>query len=194
MKNLKILSLVVVIIIGNILCMGCGIYDKYVKNKNNNINTTQEGLSVYEYNDKFTSLYKQYIEPIEKENYDDIKQFFLNQDNEDNYKNLNKYKKLLDISNQQLIEFKRGINNLVMKDINLTKLNNELVENTLSLIKEVEREIKDIDNIPIDNYSMVKSKFIVYLQENISMPSYIKTKFKNSIKSIRNYLDIELNK
>lgn len=194
MKNLKILSLVVVIIIGNILCMGRGIYDKYVKNKNNNINTTQEGLSVYEYNDKFTSLYKQYIEPIEKENYDDIKQFFLNQDNEDNYKNLNKYKKLLDISNQQLIEFKRGINNLVMKDINLTKLNNELVENTLSLIKEVEREIKDIDNIPIDNYSMVKSKFIVYLQENISMPSYIKTKFKNSIKSIRNYLDIELNK
>lgn len=194
MKNLKILSLVVVIIIGNILCMGCGIYDKYGKNKNNNINTTQEGLSVYEYNDKFTSLYKQYIEPIEKENYDDIKQFFLNQDNEDNYKNLNKYKKLLDISNQQLIEFKRGINNLVMKDINLTKLNNELVENTLSLIKEVEREIKDIDNIPIDNYSMVKSKFIVYLQENISMPSYIKTKFKNSIKSIRNYLDIELNK
>lgn len=194
MKNLKILSLVVVIIIGNILCMGCGIYDKYGKNKNNNINTTQEGLSVYEYNDKFTSLYKQYIEPIEKENYDDIKQFFLNQDNEDNYKNLNKYKKLLAISNQQLIEFKRGINNLVMKDINLTKLNNELVENTLSLIKEVEREIKDIDNIPIDNYSMVKSKFIVYLQENISMPSYIKTKFKNSIKSIRNYLDIELNK
>lgn len=194
MKNFKILSLVVVIIIGNILCMGCGIYDKYVKNKNNNINTTQEGLSVYEYNDKFTSLYKQYIEPIEKENYDDIKQFFLNQDNEDNYKNLNKYKKLLNISNQQLIEFKRGINNLVMKDINLTKLNNELVENTLNLIREVEREIKDIDNIPIDNYSMVKSKFIVYLQENISMPSYIKTKFENSIKSIRNYLYIELNK
>ena len=86
------------------------------------------------------------------------------------------------------------MNNLVTKDINLTKLNNELIENTLNLIKEIEVEIKEIDNIPLDNYSMAKSEFIVYLQKNVSIQSYIKTKFENSIESIKNYLDIELNK
>ena len=194
MKNLKILSVALVIMIGNILFMGCEIYNKYGENKINIRNNNQEGLSIYEYNDIFTNLYKKYIDPIEKEEYDDIKKFLLKQDNEDNYKSLNKYKKLLNISNQQLIEFKKGMNNLVTKDIDLTKLNNELIENTLNLIKEIEVEIKEIDNIPPDNYSMAKSEFIVYLQKNISIQSYIKTKFENSIKSIRNYLDIELNK
>ena len=194
MKNLKILSVALVIMIGNILFMGCEIYNKYGENKINIRNNNQEGLSIYEYNDKFTNLYKKYIDTIEKEEYDDIKKFLLKQDNEDNYKSLNKYKKLLNISNQQLIEFKKGMNNLVTKDIDLTKLNNELIENTLNLIKEIEVEIKEIDNIPPDNYSMAKSEFIVYLQKNISIQSYIKTKFENSIKSIRNYLDIELNK
>lgn len=194
MKNLKILSVALVIMIGNILFMGCKIYNKYGENKSNSTNTNQEGLSIYEYNDKFTNLYKKYIDPIEKEEYDDIKNFLLKQDNEDNYKSLKKYKKLLNISNKQLIEFKKGMNNLVTKDIDLTKLNNELIENTLNLIKEIEVEIKEIDSIPLDNYSMAKSEFIVYLQKNISIQSYIKTKFKNSIESIRNYLDIELNK
>ncbi|MDU1539045.1 hypothetical protein ACQQ2T_11160 [Paraclostridium tenue] len=194
MKNLKILSVALVIMIGNILFMGCEIYNKYGENKINSRNNNQEGLSIYEYNDKFTNLYKKYIDPIEKEEYDDIKKFLLKQDNEDNYKSLNKYKKLLNISNQQLIEFKKGMNNLVTKDIDLTKLNNELIENTLNLIKEIEVEIKEIDNIPLDNYSMAKSEFIVYLQKNVSIQSYIKTKFENSIESIRNYLDIELNK
>ncbi|MBC6003715.1 MAG: hypothetical protein E7C86_07305 [Paeniclostridium sordellii] len=194
MKNLKILSVALVIMIGNILFMGCEIYNKYGENKINIRNNNQEGLSIYEYNDIFTNLYKKYIDPIEKEEYDDIKKFLLKQDNEDNYKSLNKYKKLLNISNQQLIEFKKGMNNLVTKDIDLTKLNNELIENTLNLIKEIEVEIKEIDNIPPDNYSMAKSEFIVYLQKNISIQSYIKTKFENSIESIRNYLDIELNK
>ncbi len=194
MKNLKILSVALVIMIGNILFMGCEIYNKYGENKINSRNNNQEGLSIYEYNDKFTNLYKKYIDPIEKEEYDDIKKFLLKQDNEDNYKSLNKYKKLLNISNQQLIEFKKGMNNLVTKDINLTKLNNELIENTLNLIKEIEVEIKEIDNIPLDNYSMAKSEFIVYLQKNVSIQSYIKTKFENSIESIKNYLDIELNK
>ena len=194
MKNLKILSVALVIMIGNILFMGCEIYNKYGENKSNSRNTNQEGLSIYEYNDKFTNLYKKYIDPIEKEEYDDIKNFLLKQDNEDNYKSLKKYKKLLNISNQQLIEFKKGMNNLVTKDIDLTKLNNELIENTLNLIKEIEVEIKEIDNIPLDNYSMAKSEFIVYLQKNVSIQSYIKTKFENSIESIRNYLDIELNK
>ena len=194
MKNIKILSVALVIMIGNILFMGCEIYNKYGENKINIRNNNQEGLSIYEYNDIFTNLYKKYIDPIEKEEYDDIKKFLLKQDNEDNYKSLNKYKKLLNISNQQLIEFKKGMNNLVTKDIDLTKLNNELIENTLNLIKEIEVEIKEIDNIPPDNYSMAKSEFIVYLQKNISIQSYIKTKFENSIESIRNYLDIELNK
>lgn len=194
MKNLKILSVALVIMIGNILFMGCEIYNKYGENKINSRNNNQEGLSIYEYNDKFTNLYKKYIDPIEKEEYDDIKKFLLKQDNEDNYKSLNKYKKLLNISNQQLIEFKKGMNNLVTKDIDLTKLNNELIENTLNLIKEIEVEIKEIDNIPLDNYSMAKSEFIVYLQKNVSIQSYIKTKFENSIESIRNYLYIELNK
>lgn len=194
MKNLKILSVALVIMIGNILFMGCEIYNKYGENKINSRNNNQEGLSIYEYNDKFTNLYKKYIDPIEKEEYDDIKKFLLKQDNEDNYKSLNKYKKILNISNQQLIEFKKGMNNLVTKDIDLTKLNNELIENTLNLIKEIEVEIKEIDNIPLDNYSMAKSEFIVYLQKNVSIQSYIKTKFENSIESIRNYLDIELNK
>ena len=194
MKNLKILSVALVIMIGNILFMGCEIYNKYGENKINIRNNNQEGLSIYEYNDIFTNLYKKYIDPIEKEEYDDIKKFLLKQDNEDNYKSLNKYKKLLNISNQQLIEFKKGMNNLVTKDIDLTKLNNELIENTLNLIKEIEVEIKEIDNIPPDNYSMAKSEFIVYLQKNISIQNYIKTKFENSIESIRNYLDIELNK
>ena len=194
MKNLKILSVALVIMIGNILFMGCEIYNKYGENKINIRNNNQEGLSIYEYNDIFTNLYKKYIDPIEKEEYDDIKKFLLKQDNEDNYKSLNKDKKLLNISNQQLIEFKKGMNNLVTKDIDLTKLNNELIENTLNLIKEIEVEIKEIDNIPPDNYSMAKSEFIVYLQKNISIQSYIKTKFENSIESIRNYLDIELNK
>lgn len=194
MKNIKILSVALVIMIGNILFMGCEIYNKYGENKINIRNNNQEGLSIYEYNDIFTNLYKKYIDPIEKEEYDDIKKFLLKQDNEDNYKSLNKYKKLLNISNQQLIEFKKGMNNLVTKDIDLTKLNNELIENTLNLIKEIEVEIKEIDNIPLDNYSMAKSEFIVYLQKNISIQSYIKTKFENSIESIRNYLDIELNK
>lgn len=194
MKNLKILSVALVIMIGNILFMGCEIYNKYGENKINSRNNNQEGLSIYEYNDKFTNLYKKYIDPIEKEEYHDIKKFLLNQDNEDNYKSLSKYKKLLNISNQQLIEFKKGMNNLVTKDINLTKLNNELIENTLNLIKEIEVEIKEIDNIPLDNYSMAKSEFIVYLQKNVSIQSYIKTKFENSIESIKNYLDIELNK
>ena len=194
MKNLKILSVALVIMIGNILFMGCEIYNKYGENKINSRNNNQEGLSIYEYNDKFTNLYKKYIDPIEKEEYDDIKKFLLKQDNEDNYKSLNKYKKLLNISNQQLIEFKKGMNNLVTKDIDLTKLNNELIENTLNLIKEIEVEIKEIDNIPLDNYSMAKSELIVYLQKNVSIQSYIKTKFENSIESIRNYLDIELNK
>ena len=194
MRKLKILSVVLLIIIGNILCMGCEIYSKYGENKSDNENSTQEGLSIYEYNDKFTNLYKKYIEPIDKEEYDDIKQFLLNQGDEDNYKSLSKYKDLLNISSQQLNEFKKGMNNLVMKDINLTKLNNELVEYTSNLIKNIEVEIKDIDNIPLDNYSMAKSKFILYLQKNISISNYIKTKFENSIESIRNYLDIELNK
>ena len=194
MKNLKILSVALVIMIGNILFMGCEIYNKYGENKINIRNNNQEGLSIYEYNDIFTNLYKKYIDPIEKEEYDDIKKFLLKQDNEDNYKSLNKYKKLLNISNQQLIEFKKGMNNLVTKDIDLTKLNNELIENTLNLIKEIEVEIKEIDSIPLDNYSMAKSEFIVYLQKNVSIQSYIKTKFENSIESIRNYLDIELNK
>ncbi|MFR9069882.1 MAG: hypothetical protein ACLVIU_05935, partial [Paraclostridium sp.] len=173
MKNLKILSVALVIMIGNILFMGCEIYNKYGENKINSRNNNQEGLSIYEYNDKFTNLYKKYIDPIEKEEYDDIKKFLLKQDNEDNYKSLNKYKKLLNISNQQLIEFKKGMNNLVTKDIDLTKLNNELIENTLNLIKEIEVEIKEIDNIPLDNYSMAKSEFIVYLQKNVSIQSYI---------------------
>ena len=194
MKNLKILSVALVIMIGNILFMGCEIYNKYGENKINIRNNNQEGLSIYEYNDIFTNLYKKYIDPIEKEEYDDIKKFLLKQDNEDNYKSLNKYKKILNISNQQLIEFKKGMNNLVTKDIDLTKLNNELIENTLNLIKEIEVEIKEIDSIPLDNYSMAKSEFIVYLQKNVSIQSYIKTKFENSIESIRNYLDIELNK
>ena len=194
MKNLKILSVALVIMIGNILFMGCEIYNKYGENKINSRNNNQEGLSIYEYNDKFTNLYKKYIDPIEKEEYHDIKKFLLNQDNEDNYKSLSKYKKLLNISNQQLIEFKKGMNNLVTKDINLTKLNNELIENNMNLIKEIEVEIKEIDNIPLDNYSMAKSEFIVYLQKNVSIQSYIKTKFENSIESIKNYLDIELNK
>ena len=46
MKNLKILSVALVIMIGNILFMGCEIYNKYGENKSNSTNTNQEGLSI----------------------------------------------------------------------------------------------------------------------------------------------------
>jgi hypothetical protein len=189
MNNIKILSVIVLIAIGNILLAGCDIL-----NKNNNEKINQDGLSIYEYNDKFSNLYKKYIDPIYKEEYDDIKKFISNQGNKSNYDYSNEYKELLEIANQHLIEFKNGMNNLIMKDINLTKLNNKLVENTANLINEIELSINNISDIPIDKYSMTKTKFINYLEKNTALSNEIETKFEDSIKSIRTYLDIELNK
>lgn len=193
MNSIKILSIILLIGIGNILFTGCNIYNRNEKDFND-VGTKQEILNIYEYNDKFTNSYKKYIDPIYKEQYDSIGVFLLNQGDKTNYDYAKEYKDLLEIIKRNLIKFKDNMNNLVTEDIKLTKLNNELVEKNINLIKEIQLEIDNIVNIPVDKYSIPKAKFIEFLESSISVSKEVENEFKTSIKDIRTYLDIELNK
>lgn len=194
MYNLKILSAILIVIIGNILLTGCNHYNKNKNNENDSSNNNYEVLSIYEYNDIFSTSYKKYIDPIYKEEYDDLELFLLKQGHKSNYEYVSRYKELLEISKRQLISFKSDMENLVIEDINVTNLNNKLVQTNEALINEIKFEVDKIVDIPVDNYSIPRPKFIDYLEKNISTSKDIENEFESSIKDIRSYLDIELNK
>lgn len=194
MYNLKILSAILIVIIGNILFTGCNHYNKNKNNENDSSNNNYEVLSIYEYNDIFSTSYKKYIDPIYKEEYDDLELFLLKQGYKSNYEYVSEYKKLLEISKRHLTSFKSYMKNLVIEDINVTNLNNKLVQANEALIDEIKFEVDKIDNIPVDNYSIPRPKFIDYLEKNINTSKDIENEFENSIKDIRSYLDVELNK
>lgn len=193
MNGTKVLSIIILIGIGNILFAGCNIYNRNEKDFND-VSTNQDILNIYEYNDKFTNSYKKYIDPLYREKYDSIGVFLLNQGDKTNYDYAREYKDLLEIIKRNLIKFKDDMNNIVVEDIKLTKLNNELVENNVNLIDEIQLEIDNIVNIPVDKYSIPKAKFIEFLEYSINVSKEVGKEFKTSVKNIRTYLDIELNK
>lgn len=193
MNGTKVLSIIILIGIGNILFAGCNIYNRNEKDFND-VSTNQDILNIYEYNDKFTNSYKKYIDPLYREKYDSIGVFLLNQGDKTNYDYAREYKDLLEIIKRNLIKFKDDMNNIVVEDIKLTKLNNELVENNINLIDEIQLEIDNIVNIPVDKYSIPKAKFIEFLEYSINVSKEVGKEFKTSVKNIRTYLDIELNK
>ena len=193
MNGTKVLSIIILIGIGNILFTGCNIYNRNEKDFND-VSANQDILNIYEYNDKFTNSYKKYIDPLYREKYDSIGVFLLNQGDKTNYDYAREYKDLLEIIKRNLIKFKDDMNNIVVEDIKLTKLNNELVENNINLIDEIQLEIDNIVNIPVDKYSIPKAKFIEFLEYSINVSKEVGKEFKTSVKNIRTYLDIELNK
>lgn len=193
MNGTKVLSIIILIGIGNILFAGCNIYNRNEKDFND-VSTNQDILNIYEYNDKFTNSYKKYVDPLYREKYDSIGVFLLNQGDKTNYDYAREYKDLLEIIKRNLIKFKDDMNNIVVEDIKLTKLNNELVENNINLIDEIQLEIDNIVNIPVDKYSIPKAKFIEFLEYSINVSKEVGKEFKTSVKNIRTYLDIELNK
>ncbi|GAA0709617.1 hypothetical protein GCM10008904_20670 [Paraclostridium ghonii] len=193
MSNIKILS-IIFIIVGNVLLGGCSFYKGINYNLNNNESFNQEGLSVFEYNEQFTNSYKKYIEPLYIEEYDNTEKFFKNQRLTSNEGYIEEYKKLLEIYERHISEFKKDMNNLVMKDIELTDLNNQLVKNSENLIIEINSKTDEIKDIPKEKYSLETESFINYIESSFQISEIITNKFEDSIDNINNYLNIELNK
>lgn len=193
MSNIKILS-IIFIIVGNVLLGGCSFYKGINYNLNNNESFNQEGLSVFEYNEQFTNSYKKYIEPLYIEEYDNTEKFFENQRLTSNEGYIEEYKKLLEIYERHISGFKKDMNNLVMKDIELTDLNNQLVKNSENLIMEINSKTDEIKDIPKEKYSLETESFINYIESSFQISEIITNKFEDSIDNINNYLNIELNK
>lgn len=193
MSNIKILS-IIFIIVGNVLLGGCSFYKGINYNLNNNESFNQEGLSVFEYNEQFTNSYKKYIEPLYIEEYDNTEKFFENQRLTSNEGYIEEYKKLLEIYERHISGFKKDMNNLVMKDIELTDLNNQLVKNSENLIMEINSKTDEIKDIPKEKYSLETESFINYIELSFQISEIITNKFEDSIDNINNYLNIELNK
>ncbi|WP_250673862.1 hypothetical protein LZ906_011100 [Paraclostridium ghonii] len=192
MSNIKILS-ITLIIIGNVLLGGCSFYKGINYNLNNNESFNQEGLSVFEYNEQFMNSYKKYIEPLYIEEYDNTEKFFENQGLTSNKGYIEEYKELLEIYERHISGFKKDMNNLVMRDIELTDLNNELVKNSENLITEINTKKNEIKDMPKEKYSLETESFIDYIQSNFKISETITNKFENSIRNISHYLNIELN-
>ncbi|MDM8129783.1 hypothetical protein QUV80_15150, partial [Paraclostridium benzoelyticum] len=76
----------------------------------------------------------------------------------------------------------------------LTDMNNDLVENSNSLITEINSKINALESIPSEKHSLDSENFIDYIESNFQISEIITEKFGNSIKSIKSYLNIELNK
>lgn len=192
MSNIKILS-ITLIIIGNVLLGGCSFYKGINYNLNNNESFNQEGLSVFEYNEQFMNSYKKYIEPLYIEEYDNTEKFFKNQGLISNKGYIEEYKELLEIYERHISGFKKDMNNLVMRDIELTDLNNELVKNSENLITEINTKKNEIKDMPKEKYSLETESFIDYIKSNFKISETITNKFENSIRNISHYLNIELN-
>lgn len=193
MRNIKILS-IIFIIIGNVLLGGCSFYKGTNHNSNNNEGVNQNGLSIFEYNDQFTSSYKKYIEPLYIEEFDNAEKFLKNQELTSNTDYLDEYKNLLEICERHISGFKKDMNNLVMQDLKLTDLNNELVENSNTLITEINNKINALESIPSEKHSLDSDSFVDYIESNFQISEIITDKFENSVNNIKNYLNIELNK
>ncbi|WGX75521.1 hypothetical protein QJS64_16340 [Paraclostridium bifermentans] len=193
MRNIKILS-IIFIIIGNVLLGGCSFYKGSNYNSNNNEIDNQNGLSVFEYNEQFTSSYKKYIEPLYIEEFYNAEKFLKNQELTSNTDYIDEYQKLLGICERHISGFKKDMNNLVMQDVKLTDLNNELVENSNNLIAEIKSNLNDLKSIPNEKHSLDTEKFVEYIESNFQISEAITDKFENSVNNIKNYLNIELNK
>lgn len=191
MSNIKILS-IIFIIIGNVLLGGCSFYKEINYNSNNN-EKFNEGLNAFEYSEQFMNSYKKYIEPLYIEEYNNTKKFLNNQESISNEDYMKEYKKLLEVYERHISGFKKDMNNLVMKDIELTHLNNELVKNSEDLITEINSKINYIKNIPKEKYFLETESFVNYIESSFQISETITNKFMNSIRNISHYLDIELN-
>ena len=193
MRNIKILSMIL-IMIGNVLLSGCSFYKENNYNLDNNQSINQSKLSVFEYNNQFNYSYNKYIQPLYTEEFDNAEKFLKNQKLTSNSDYFYEYKKLLEICERHIYEFKKDMNNLVMKDVNLTCLNNELVKNSNDLIIELNNNINNLSSIRREKYSLNTNDFIKYIDSNFQISETVSNKFENSINSIKNYLNIELNK
>lgn len=193
MRNIRILSMIC-IIIGNVLLGGCSFYKTTNHNSNNNESVNQNGLSIFEYNEQFTSSYKKYIEPLYIEEFDNAEKFLKNQELTSNTDYLDEYKKLLVICERHISGFKKDMNNLVMQDLKLTDMNNELVENSNALITEINSKINALESIPSEKHSLDSESFVDYIESNFQISERITDEFEISVNNIKNYLNIELNK